>query len=154
MAHLIALASLIPHEAVVDALYRGVIGLDTNDSALFESAWAKDNPCFDRDGTILDGMDAINQNLFEPVSHMDSHHTISNVRVDVKDGADTAYMTTYAIAQHCRRGEATDPTTKGLLAGTMYFIDLVKDGSDGLWKMKKWAMKINWIEGDVSIVAR
>ena len=152
MAHPITLASLSPREAMQDALYRGVIGLDTNDSALFESAWAKDQPCFDREGTIFNGMDEINKNLWEPVSHLDSHHTISNVRVNLKEGADTAYLTGYAIAQHYRGGEGKDPTKQGLLGGTMYFVDLVKDSDDGMWKIKKWAMKICWVEGDLSVV--
>lgn len=94
MAHPTTLTSLSPREAIVDALYRATIGLDSKDSALFESAWAKENPCFERGDTILDGMDAINKNLLEPVSQMDTQHTNSNVRVDIKDGADTAYMTT------------------------------------------------------------
>ena len=97
MAQPIALSSLSIHEAVADALYRAVIGLDTNDHALFESAWDKNNACFDREGTLFDGMDEINKNLWELISKLDSHHTISNVRIDVKDGADTAYMTGYRL---------------------------------------------------------
>ena len=157
MAHTLSLKSLTPSEAVADALHRAILGLDTNDSTLFESAWDKDEACFDRDGTVLDGWDAISEHLYQTVSKLESHHTIGNIRVDLKDD-ETAHMTAYTIARHDRVGEATDPTKKGLVGGSIYSIDLVKDkgspsGPDrGLWKMRKWAMKICWVEGNVSVV--
>ena len=152
MAHNINISPLTPREAVADALYRAILGLDTNDSKLFGSAWMKNGPTFERDSGVLDGMEAINKDLFMPLSQMDTHHTIGNVRVDIKDDGSTAYMTASALAQHHRRGEGMDPTKKGLLGGTTYLIDLVKDGDDGLWKMKKWVLKINWCDGDLSVV--
>lgn len=153
MANPITLTNLTPREAVVDALYRAVEGLDSNDAAMFESAWAKDNPCFVRGDTVWEGMENINKNLFSLVSTMDTHHTIGNARVVIKEDGNTAYMTTYALAQHHRGGEGMDPTKKGLLGGTTYYVDLVKDSDDGLWKMKKWALKLNWCDGDLSVVA-
>lgn len=155
MAHPIALTSLTPREAITDALYRAVIGLDANDLALFESAWVQGkDACFDLNGTIFDGMEAICDNVFTLIGPLDTTHTISNVRVDVKEGADAAFMTAYALAQHYRVGEGNDPASKRLLSGSIYFIDLTKDSSDGLWKVKKWTMKIIWVEGDMSIVTK
>ena len=152
MAHPIALTSLTPREAAIDALSRAIIGLDTKDQALFESAWSKDSPCFQRGDTVLEGMEQINKHLYETISRMETHHTISNCRVDLKEDGETAHMTTYALAQHHRAGEGMDPTKKGLLGGTTYFIDLVKEGDEGSWKMKKWVLQINWCDGDLSVV--
>lgn len=152
MANPITLTNLSPREAVVDALYRAVLGLDTNDAAMFESAWAKDKPTFVRGDTVWEGMETINKNLFDLVASMDTHHTVSNIRVDMKEGGSTASMTTYTLAQHHRAGEGMDPTKKGLMGGTTYFVDLVKDSGDGLWKMKKWELKLNWCDGDISVI--
>lgn len=153
MSHPINLTALTPREGVADALYRAVIGLDTNDAAMFESAWDKTNARFERStGAPLVGMDAINKELFGLVSTMETHHTIGTLRVDIKDDGKTAYMTCYALAQHHRAGEGADPTKKGLLGGTTYFVDLVKDDQDGLWKMTKWVLQLNWSDGDISVI--
>lgn len=150
MAYNIKISPLEPREAAIDALYRAIIGLDTKDSAMFESAFTRD-AVFQRDETVLEGLEAINKNLYDVVTQLDTHHTVGNVRVDIKEDAQTAYMTAYCLAQHHRQGEAMDPTKKGLLGGTTYFIDLVNQ-NDGLWKMTKWVLKINWCEGDLSVV--
>jgi hypothetical protein len=34
-----------------------------------------------------------------------------------------------------------------LLAGSLYFLDCVKDEEDGLWKIKNWRLNIVWREG-------
>lgn len=54
----IALSSLSVREAITDALYRGVIGLDTADVALFDSAFT-DDASFDLNSNVLDGRSAI-----------------------------------------------------------------------------------------------
>jgi hypothetical protein len=59
-------------------------------------------------------------------------------------------MTAYAQAQHYRKGEGIQTDAKNLLSGSMYFLDLVKEGE--LWKIKKWDMKLTWLQGDASIV--
>ncbi|KAF2228735.1 hypothetical protein EV356DRAFT_497516 [Viridothelium virens] len=152
MTQPIALASLETKDAIIDPLYRCLIGLDSNDRGIFESAWAKGEAAFDMNGNVMDGMDAINTNMFEHIGPLDTQHMISNVRVDHKDGADQAYMTAYALAQHYRAGEGMDPGTKRLLSGASYSIDVIKDSGDGLWKIKRWTMKLIWVEGDMSIV--
>lgn len=152
MTQPIALASLEAKDAIADALYRAVIGLDSNDRTLWESGWIKNEAVFDMNGNVMTGMDAINGNIFTHVGPLETTHMINNVRVDHKNGADQAYMTAYAIAQHYRPGEGMNPGTKGLLSGASYFIDVVKDSGDGLWKIKKWTMKLIWVDGDMSIV--
>ena len=153
MAHPIVLSSLSPREAVTDALYRALAGLDLNDRELWDSAWVEGSAArFEMNDTVYDGKDTLDDNIFKPIGPLATHHNISNVRVDLRDGADTAYMTAYAIAQHYRAGEGLNPTTKHLISGAMYFMELVKNSSDGLWKMKKWVMKLIWLDGDGSIV--
>jgi molybdopterin synthase catalytic subunit len=39
------------------------------------------------------------------------------------------------------------------MSGGEYFVDLVKE-RDGLWKIKKWTMKVIWSQGDRSIIQR
>lgn len=152
MSYPIALTSLTPREAIADAFYRCTIGLDINDKELFESAWIKGpDATFDMDGSVTKGTDALS-NLLAFIGPLDTTHLITNVRVDVKEGADTAYMTCAALAQHYRAGEGTDPNAKRLMSGSRSIIDLVKDSNDGLWPMKKWTIKMVWTEGDMSIV--
>ena len=79
---------------------------------------------------------------------------ISNVRVDVKDGADTASLTAYALAQHCPPGKGKEPDASKYLAGGEYCIDLIKDEADGLWKIKKWVLNVIWSQGDASVMQR
>lgn len=133
-------------------MYRVVIGLDTNDWPLFESGWAGKDVVFEMNGNPSNGLDAIRDSIFTHIGPLDTTHFINNQRVDAQEGAKTAYLTAYALAQHYKTGEGIDPATKRLLSGSMYFIDLEKDGKDGLWKIKKWSMKIIWVEGDMSIV--
>jgi len=149
----ISLLSLSTREAVADALYRGVLGLDTNDLAMWKSAWLEHDSSMDLYGRIMQG-DELIENLFKSIGPLETTHTISNIRVNVKEGEDTAGMTASAVAQHYRPGEGVNPDTKGFLTGGLYFIDLVKDKSDGLWKMRKWTLKLVWVEGDASIVGR
>lgn len=147
------LTSLTAREAIADALYRCVYGLDTNNIELFESAWAKSpDVCLDMNGTVHSGMDSIRDKVFNPIGPLDTTHTISNMRVDVQDGAKAAKMTAYALAQHFRAGEGLDLTSKHLMSGGIYSIDLTHDSHDGLWKVVKWAIKFVWLEGDMSIV--
>ena len=72
--------------------------------------------------------------------------------LDVKDGAKDARLTSYAQAQHFRAGEGMDTSSPNLMSGSIYSIELVHDEQDGLWKVVKWAMKIIWSQGDMSIV--
>lgn len=85
---------------------------------------------------------------------MDTTHMISNVRVDVKDGADTASLTAYALAQHCPPGKGKELDAPKYLVGGEYWIDLVRDEGDGLWKIKKWVLDVIWRQGDASIMQR
>lgn len=146
-----ALPSLSVREAIIDAIYRGVIGLDTADDALFDSAFTQD-AILDINGTVLNGLSAIHTGCYDTVSKLDTTHFITNVRVDINDGESKASMTASALAQHYRHQQGREPGAARLLAGGLYFIDCVKDDKDGLWKMKHWKLKSIWAEGDWGVM--
>lgn len=152
------LSSLTPREAITDAIYRAIIGIDRCDIPLFDSAFANEDVSFEiRAGDeirAVQGLSNIRTQVLDRVGHMDTTHMLSNIRVDVKDGADTASLTAHALAQHCPPGRGKEPDGPKYLAGGEYWIDLVRDESDGLWKIKKWVLDIVWRQGDASVMQR
>ncbi|KAH8912744.1 hypothetical protein BR93DRAFT_922707 [Coniochaeta sp. PMI_546] len=155
MPSYVANLALPDREAIPDALYRSIIGLDTNDQNIFESAWHKDATFVYDEFPPAQGLDAILGSTFQYVgAGLDTTHFVSNVRVDVKDGADTATMTAHALAQHYRKDEGRNPKAPRYMTGNMYLIDLAKDNTEGLWKMTRLEIKVIWREGDASIVGQ
>lgn len=146
------LNSLTTREAITDAIHRTLISVDENNATMFDSAWAGQDVTFEFDGRATEGIDAIRSFLLGRVGPLDTTHSITNVRVDVKDGADTATLTANFIAQHGPPGRGMEVDGPKLLAGGRYWVDVVKDEKDGLWKVKKWAMKVVWKQGDESVV--
>ena len=147
-----SLPSLGVREAITDAIYRCVLGLDTDDKALFDSAFTPD-ASFDLNGKVMSGLDAIHTGCYDPISRLDTTHFISNVRVNVReDGDSTASMTASALAQHYRHKQGTEPGATRFLTGGLYFLELVKDGQDGLWKIKHWKLQPVWTEGDRGVM--
>ena len=150
-----ALTSLAPREAITDALYRAIIGFDRNDTAILDSAFAGEEVTFELKGDAsrtAHDLTTIKNGVLTHVGLMDTTHSISNIRVDVKDGANTASLTCYALAQHCPPGRGKEPDGPKLLVGGEYLIDLVKDEKDGLWKIKKWVLDVIWRQGDRSVM--
>ena len=155
MTTLSANLSLSDREGIIDALYRSITGLDTADQAMFESAWHKDATFVYDVMPPTQGLDAILATTFQYVGQgLDTTHLVSNVRIDVKNGSDTAKVTSHALAQHYRKNEGRDPKAPRYLTGNMYYVDVAKDNSDGLWKMTKLDIKVIWCEGDASIVGQ
>ena len=157
MAHPISISSLTPREAIADALYRAILGFDRNDETLLESACAGEDISFEIrvDGQVAQsasGFSNIKKTVFALVGPMDTTHTLSNIRIDVKDGADTAHVATTAVAQHCPPGQGKVPDAPKLLVGGQYLVDVVKDKKDGLWKIKKWVLEVIWRQGDASVM--
>lgn len=103
---------------------------------------------------MFNGLNSIRKGLMDFIGPMDTTHMISNVRVDLKDGAGEAKLGCYALAQHCLPGKGTDVDGKKFLAASEYWIDLVKDEKDGLWKIKAWVVKFIWTQGDASVMQR
>jgi hypothetical protein len=150
MAGTATLTALTPREAVADALYRAVLGIDSNNRELFESACLKDESMTFSAGQFnLKGWSQISD-LFVTLSKVVTTHITSNIRVEVKD--DTASMTASAVAYHVKEDEAFKPEDTSYTAYNLYDIDLVKDDDDGLWKIKRWEIKALWTTGHASVV--
>jgi len=152
MADLVTLTALSPREAVADALHRCVLGIDSNNRDLFESGCLKNESMTLVAGPItIEGWTAISE-FFLKVFVVVTTHVTSNIRIELKDGADKASMTAHALAYHVRRDDALKPEDSSYTASCLYFIDLVKDSNDGLWKIKKWEIKIQWTTGDRAVL--
>ena len=152
MAQSDTFTALSPREAVADALHRCILGLDSNDRDLFESACLKDESATVVAGpNTIQGWSTISESMSR-VFLLVTTHFITNIRVELKDVANTAFMTAHAVAYHVRPDDAFKPEDTSYTAGCLYFIDLVKDNTDGLWKMKKWEIKIQWTSGDKAIL--
>lgn len=145
-----ALPSLPTREAITDTLYRGVLSFDTDDKALLESSLLP-NAVFDLDGRVMNGMDEICTQCFDTVSTLDTTHFISNVRIDYIEGASTASMTASALSQHYRPNTGKTPGATNFMAGSLYYLDVVRD-TEGSWKIKTWRMKVIWTSGDVGVM--
>jgi hypothetical protein len=139
-------------EAIADTIYRGVLGIDSNNFDLMLSA-LYDSPttAFEINGERTEGIEAIKVRTFDRIGPLDTTHNISNVRIEVEDGAETASLTAHILAQHYRAGEGLLDDSKGVLVGGLYFIDLVND-TDGAWKVTTWKIKIIWMDGDKSVI--
>lgn len=152
MADSVTLTALSPREAVADALYRCILGIDSNNRELFESGCLKNESMTVVAGPItLEGWTAIND-FFSRVFDLVTTHITSNIRVELKDGADTASMTAHMLAYHIRPDDALKPEDTSYTGSCLYFIDLIKDSNDGLWKIKKWDIKILWTTGDRAVL--
>jgi hypothetical protein len=147
------LTSLSPREAVTDCIFRFVHGLDTNDRSLVESASLKSESMTLVIGDYtMEGWKAISD-FIEKVYSVVTTHVISNIRVDVKDGADTAVLYAHAMAYHVRPEDALKVEDTSYTVSNLYRIDLVK-GEDGLWKTKRWEIKPLWTKGDKAIMGQ
>lgn len=142
---------LSDREAVADAAYRVLLGLDTNDVELFESALTEDISVT-LNGNTMQGRETLVSGLFAMISKLDTTHFLTNVRVHVDGGGAKASMTASALAQHYRGGEALEPKADHFLAGSLYFLDLVKDEADGVWRIKNFKTRVSWREGEEAIM--
>lgn len=152
--------SLSPREAAIDAIYRFLQALDDADENLLRSAFISD-AIVDRSGLttatgipfpILQGISDIEHGILGTIGRMDTGHHVSNVRVKLTDNGEKADVTCYVLAQHCRPGEGPSPKFEMHLAmGSRYSAVVVKDNSDGLWKIEKAELHCLWSEGDLGV---
>jgi hypothetical protein len=149
-----SLPSLSDREAINDTVYRALLGFDHNDVPLFNSAFisAQENMLFSINEREIHGLAAVRSQLLDFVGPMDTTHMISNVRIELKDGAENAKLNCYALAQHCPPGTGRDGAGKKYLAASEYWVDVVKEG--GEWRIEKWVMKVIWTQGDVEVMQR
>ncbi|PYH67983.1 uncharacterized protein BO88DRAFT_454876 [Aspergillus vadensis CBS 113365] len=136
-------------EDIINALNRAILGLDTADSRLFDSALFPDST-FDLHVTVMSSLPNIHKDSYDNISKMDTTHILSNIRVTMVEGDDNrAKVTASALAQHYRPGEGNVHDTSRLLGGGLYYCDIDKDVTgDGLWKLRNWVVKLTWTEGD------
>ncbi|KIM93648.1 hypothetical protein OIDMADRAFT_137385 [Oidiodendron maius Zn] len=152
MAYPQSLGVLSTREEITDLVVRACLGFDSNDKPLWESVWAESpDIIFEINGNVMKGIDEMNKNCFDIVGPMDTQHLISSIRIDVKDGADTAHMTANALAQHYHKGQGQVPDAEHMLAGSTYIIHAVKE-YNGLWKIKSWVLKIIWTQGSWAVM--
>lgn len=148
-----AISGLTTREAITDALYRAVVGLDTADETMFDSAFTSEG-VLEISGNKMTGIEALHTGCFDYVGKkLDTTHFINNVRIEVAEGASSAKVTASALAQHYRGGEGKTPGAQRLLAGSLYKVDAVKDDKDGQWKIAYWNLEPVWLEGDYSILS-
>ncbi|RFU29579.1 hypothetical protein B7463_g6765, partial [Scytalidium lignicola] len=143
--------ALSTREAIADALYRCVLGFDTADTVLFDSAFTQD-ASFAINGKVSKGLPAIYTDCFNRISKLDTTHFISNIRINISDGGSEASMTASALSQHYRSAKGMEAGQTRLMAGSLYWVDLVKVETDGIWKIKDFKMKTTWAEGDWGVM--
>lgn len=107
---------------------------------------------------ILQGWEAIND-YFQRVFALVTTHIISNIRVELKDAADvdggdvnTANMTAHAISYHVREEDRFKVEDTSYTAASLYTMQIVRDGEDGLWKIKSWDLNVLWTTGDKAVL--
>ncbi|KAI0105671.1 hypothetical protein GGR51DRAFT_518763 [Nemania sp. FL0031] len=142
---------LSPREAVADALYRCLAGLDTPDRDLLESSFTQD-ACFIMGDRVIEGIKEIRAQLYEPISKLDTTHYVTNLRIHIEENGTEARMSASALAQHYRPGTGRQLDAPRLLSGGPYIIHLVKDAEGGLWRIKKFQMGPKWTEGDITVI--
>ncbi|RAL14165.1 nuclear transport factor 2 family protein [Aspergillus homomorphus CBS 101889] len=140
-------------DAIIDPIYRVLLAVDTANPSLFASAIHETGRLI-LNGRIIEGAAAVTAYVYEPVSKMETTHHISNVRVTrVDEELGTASLTATVLAQHYRAGEGADASVRGLLAGGLYFVDVVRDEEDkDLWRLKEWDLRVVWREGDEGVM--
>ncbi|KAJ6780141.1 hypothetical protein PWT90_10514 [Aphanocladium album] len=148
-------------EAIADAIFRCVCGLDTADNELFRSAFTAD-AVFDLNGKLLHGIDEISTGCYDNVSKLDTTHMTSNVRTTFSPDGRSAKTTAHGLAHHYPAGKGlameNNGNTQRLVVGSLYSIDLVKvesdatSGQEPLWKVKVWRLKSIWTQGDWSVM--
>lgn len=107
----------------------------------------------------ITGHDAVEQALltYGVGATMDTGHLVGNLRSMPKEGSGgedsgegVTEVTCYVIGSHYRKGEGVDVVKKGLMAGTRWKAEVVRER--GEWKIRKAEIKVLWAEGDMSLL--
>ena len=146
------LPSLSTREAIADAAYRCALSFDTGDMDLLESSFTQD-AVFNLNGSVMSGITEIRAGCLDRVSRLDTTHFVNNIRISHEEGNLAATLTASALAQHYRAGEGIKPNAFRFLGGSFWWADLVMDETDGLWKAKKFRLKVVWAEGNRAVMS-
>ncbi|OAA68213.1 hypothetical protein SPI_00408 [Niveomyces insectorum RCEF 264] len=146
--------ALSPREAVADALHRAILGIDGKDQAVYQSAFVRDDSLTCAIGdTVVNGWANVDGYMQARIFPLVTLHVITNIRVDVKDDqATTASLTAHAVGYHLEPDNAFAVESKPFVSAGIYRMSLVKDSSDGLWKIQSWALDFKWTAGDRRIL--
>ncbi|KAL2871642.1 nuclear transport factor 2 family protein [Aspergillus lucknowensis] len=142
--------ALSDREAITDAIHRFPASPDTNDRALFESAFTR-TATFEINGAVSEGLPALLTNCYSPLSRLDTTHFLTNVRVNIAGDNTTAAATAAALSQHYKGGKGMEAGQPALLVGSLYYVEFVKE-EDELWRMERFRMKTTWSDGDWGII--
>ncbi|KAJ5356052.1 hypothetical protein N7517_010661 [Penicillium concentricum] len=137
--------ALDTREAISDSLHRFMLGMDTNDAELFNSAFTED--------VKWDLLEEVHLACFEKtIIHLDTTHYVTSVRINVAQSGTEASLSCLYNAKHCRLGTGIDPKAPWFWTGGTYYLEMVKVESEGLWKIKFYKMRTMWIEGDFEVM--
>ncbi len=150
----LTLSSLSPRAAITDALLRCFIGIDRNDATMFDSAFAGEdiNLTHSSAPKPFTSLTALKAEIFARVGSLDTTHMLTNVRIDYKDGEDTASMKAYALCQHAPPGRGKQPDGPKFMTAVDYAVEVVNCKEDGLWKIKSAVLEAVWTQGDHSVM--
>lgn len=144
--------ALSGRDAIADTIYRATSAFDYRDLALLRSAFLEE-AVLEINGRAMEGIQAIIDDCFTPVSNLDTTHHVTGLRINILEEDAKAEATASALAQHFKAGEGMKQNGVPLFAGSLYWMELVKDSGDGLWKVKKWILQSNWGHGDWGVFA-
>jgi SnoaL-like domain len=138
---------------VVDALYRFAQGMDEDNPQLLRSAFATDavadfSPAAKRLGIefpVLRGRETIAGALTPFAAPLDTSHTVSNPRVQIKGR--TATLSALVEAQHL----PSKDHSRHILMKNRYAVDLVREGST--WVITKMVIDNIWFDGDAKVLS-
>ncbi|KXG47298.1 uncharacterized protein PGRI_011680 [Penicillium griseofulvum] len=144
--------ALDTREAIADALHRFMLGMDTNDAELFDSAFTEDVK-WDLFGRQMNSLKEVHTECFDKtIIHLDTTHYVTSVRINVAESGTEASLSCLYNAKHYRLGTGIDPKAPWFWTGGTYYLDIVKVESEGLWKIKFYKMRKMWIEGDFEVM--
>jgi hypothetical protein len=145
--HPTQLTGLTPREQITDVLLLACLAIDHNNRALFISCFSTTTPpSMVFDNSPCPGAESCADKVLGAVGQLDTQHLVSNIRIDIREGGQTAWLGCNALNQHMRAGEGLKEGEKQKsLSGQFYEIKFVKE--EGGWKIEQWVFKVIWREG-------
>ncbi|KAL2812540.1 SnoaL-like domain-containing protein [Aspergillus granulosus] len=141
--------ALTVREAITDAVTRFLVGLDTPDKHLFESAFIK-SATLSVNGNVFEGLSSIMTGCYDLIGKLDTTHFLTNVRINVEACGKKAGVTASALSQHYRPGEGLQGGGKdALVMGSLYWVELVRDeGEEEFWRIQHLTLRSAWADGE------
>jgi len=149
----LSLPSPSDREAIEDCLSRLVMGLDTNDPEMFDSALAEDAKWELHIKTLQSRKEIHELSYDTDIIHLDTTHYVNSLRIHMTDNGAGASVSAMYEAHHYRGGRGCIPGAARYSTGGVYFVKLAKYESEGgAWRINFMKMKPIWTEGDRLLV--